>query len=744
MKKIIMLVMAMIAGAVFADGFIERYRGPLIGNAAHPRKVFDSLDLSRYSVRAVANGTADKYRGVYSICSGAARVDYFPIGQRYSAEEHRLYAKLQTFYLYTGNAAYQTLQVNIVLEERQDGVYAWMSDMYQSNLGNDGAWYPYVWGVWSDLPALGPVGSTRRFANATYGYDWEDIDGTFSKGFGVDNILLGRNDAAETAITNLAADPIAVNGNCVIENPGSVTISSGISGEGDLTYRATTAPEVSDTVEVGADVSLTTSWQKVAPGRLLSKLTSVTALTAGTRAGDGRTPGGYAHWRNNGGFCVSQIYTPWSSYYQTGVVLYLRQSGPDIWARIAPYSFTRPGDNGHPQEGYVYGEIDFEKDYAADPSKFQSVQPSQVSIRDLKLHFAAGSAMQVVNSTGVNSMATGSVVRVVGTASAPMGVNFNTPTDNRGTSVYGGVEIGAGGNAFFSKAVLPKWIYAHDGGAIYQASNQCFSAGSCNLRLNGGKLYLGYQAMSGSIKDVDDAYTYVNYLRLENGSEVIGRQPRIGPSGTANPYWKVTGSSPSSASCGMLFLPVNMAVSPLVLDVDDVTGSAAVDFSMSGPIAYHESANGMSGIIKTGAGTFAMNAAYSLNGPNEVKAGTWRFGVAEAANEFTPFKLSGGDLEIAAGVRLEMHSLEAEADAEVRLEPGAKLTLGYALEDNEQSGIIDFRGSGALDAQAVRIGTSQCLTTDQLARIRIMGRAVTQDSDGYLVSGIRPLLLIVR
>ena len=744
--------------------FTVTYTGPNIGNSQeHARKVFTGMSVVDYRARAAAAGVFSDYVGNYTYINGGLRCNFQPISQRRYVEggKNRLQVIFQAYRQNSEDPKpYCTYEMSVIFEDRNGDIYAWVNRMLQTKITG------YEWLFGRKMSLL----MTTEGHNITYGnvgYDWRDIDGTYSKGFSIDHIVMERlagpalTDGTSAAVAGnlaVAADTayvadgasaldesnysgnLTVDGTLTVRNPGTKTLSGSIKGMGDITYQAT-APrtDAEDTVEVGADVYLNTDWKLLARNRTLSSLTSVSATLTGTRVGGDKVPAAYVHWRNNGAAAAVQIHNTVSQYYQTGVILYLRQRGCDIWGYINNYSFQTPYTTlGITASQYEYEMVNYEhkSDYPSDAWATVTVAtaPStgQVGCHDLKLHFAEGSQPHVVALTGRNTMYTGTVTRVVGTAAVPMLVNFATPVDDRALPQYGVLEVGRNGHAVLSKQVSGEYCKAYDGGIIYQGSNNCFAAASTtSLILSNGTFVVGYQRMNISkVEQATDAYMYLNHVAFYDGGRIVGCRPRIGYNNRLAPKWYVGGTSPSWASCGMALSPEkNSGDTPFVFEIEDVTpGSDEPDFTMSGNIvlyygtssADYESYRNMY-ILKQGPGTFRMAAGYSPYLPTVISNGTWQLAAKNAASPTTSFELCGGSLSVLSNITVTAGEIVPRVSSTISIGTGATLSIA-APSDTWADGVrLSVLCDDIEGRNAFRVGDSDCLTASQLARIRING-----------------------
>jgi len=778
MKKLRLAACATIlfasTAAMGSGEFTVTYTGPNIGNSETvARKVFTGMSVTDYRARAAAAGVFSDYVGNYTYINGGVRCNFHPIAQRryVSNGKNRLQVTFQTYRQSSEEPKpYCTYEMTVIFEDRDGDVYAWVYRMLQTKIAE------YEWLIGRDMYNILQSRGTG-ISYGTIGYDLRDIDGTYSKGFSIDHIVMERiagpaltdgTDAAVAGDLTVAGDTayiadgaaalgestysgnLTVDGTLTVRNPGTKTLSGKIKGMGDVTYQATgPRTDNADTVEVGADVYLNADWRRLASNRTLSSLTSVSVTLTGTRVGGDKTPAAYVHWRNNGGAAAVQIHNTVSSSYQTGVILYLRQRGRDIWGYINNYSFATPYTTlGISSSKYEYEMVNYDRKSDYPSSVWQSVtfatSPSigQVGCHDLKLHFAEGSQPHVVKVTGQNTAYTGAVTRVVGTSSAQMMVDFATQVDDRALPKNGVLEVGRGGHAILSKQVSGEYCKAYDGGIIYQGSNNCFAAASTtSLILSNGTFVVGYQKMNTSKEEqATDAYIYLNHVSFCDGGRLVGCRPRIGYNTLLAPKWYIGGTSPSFASCGMALSPAkNSGPTPFVFEVEDVTKDDGVDFTMSGNIVLfyasgnenYESYRNMY-ILKQGAGTFSMAASYSPYQPTVISNGTWQIAAKNASSSSTSFELCGGSLSVLSNLTVKAGEIVPRVSSTISIGAGATLSIAAPSEDWADGVKLSVLCEDIEGRNAFRIGDSDCLTASQLAKIRINGCRVKQDAEGWV------------
>ena len=257
------------------------------------------------------------------------------------------------------------------------------------------------------------------------------------------------------------------------------------------------------------------------------------------------------------------------------------------------------------------------------------------------------------------------------------------------------------------------------GGMLTLASP--FNAGySRPIILQGGTL-------NGSIMQNNDSANYINNLTLQDGARVIGHKIRVGYNSAA--MITVGGTAPSSLEAG-----INMAKiadhRPLTLDVADVTGDDAVDFSMPGEIRDYDSNHANMPLVKNGAGTMSFSSANTFWGPVTINAGTLALDAAGALNPSNTVTLAGGTLAMGSHSNA-VGTLALAANSTLLL--GAGHLAFAASQDTVWTNGCTLTLVGELGARSVRIGTgTTSLTPVQLAAITYNGKSVRLTSLGYL------------
>ncbi len=145
-------------------------------------------------------------------------------------------------------------------------------------------------------------------------------------------------------------------------------------------------------------------------------------------------------------------------------------------------------------------------------------------------------------------------------------------------------------------------------------------------------------------------------------------------------------------------------------------------------------------ISKTGSGTLVLAGANSYTGPTTVNAGVLRLGADNTLDADNNVVLAGGALDM-GGFSNRLGTLAVTGSG--------SLVLGAGSLSFLDSSALAWPGTltllGRLGPRAVRFGAgASALTSAQLEKISIDGSPVGIDAEGYLVSGLGGMVLIVR
>lgn len=402
--------------------------------------------------------------------------------------------------------------------------------------------------------------------------------------------------------------------------------------------------------------------------------------------------------------------------YTKCVKVILTQSGPDVLGRAA-YAKYVSGD----QRGYDF-------DTGGTAMNLATAQDADgYGVAETALEVASYGTLSL---SGTNSYTGGTTVRR-GTLEA---LATNALPAAGGITVEPGAELvlKAGELAYNNAGGVgngnPVTVLA--GGLLTLASP--FNAGYSRLiTLKGGTL-------NGRVTQNNDNANYINNLALQDGARVTGYKIRVGAHTAA--LITVGGSAPSSLEAGINM--VNTANRPLTLDVADVTGDDAVDFSIPAEIRDYSDLYTNMPIIKAGAGTASLSGTNTHAGPVTVAAGTLALDAAGALNAGNALILAGGALAMGSHSNA-VGTLTLAADSALVLGEGH---LAFAASQGAAwTNGCTLTLVGTLGARSVRVGTdSASLTPAQLAAITCDGKSVRLTSQGYLSPHSRGTLVLLQ
>lgn len=322
-----------------------------------------------------------------------------------------------------------------------------------------------------------------------------------------------------------------------------------------------------------------------------------------------------------------------------------------------------------------------------------------------------------------------------GAVAATLSTDAALPQDAKGV-----VEIGSG--------ALVRLNYGKSGPGDVKAQNTfrvlpggefrhagSFSIGhKQNFEIVGGRVGFGTSSASS-----EDAATYIGGLIYRDGAETYGASPRIGCDCAVRTL-KVGGTSPSVSHNGLI-ITYTYSYGYYTFDVEDVTSSEAVDFTIEGAVRnYDNGYNGYGKLKKDGAGTLRLMApCTSAYGPFLLQKGTLELGASGVFAAATMnATLADGTLAALADTANSCGVLDITGDAAISLGAGAELEIGSIGTWTEGKKLAVTLADGA----RLRVGTSACLSAAQLRRIRVNGLRCAQDESGYL-SGYRSGMMLL-
>ena len=258
------------------------------------------------------------------------------------------------------------------------------------------------------------------------------------------------------------------------------------------------------------------------------------------------------------------------------------------------------------------------------------------------------------------------------------------------------------------------------------------------VEIDGGDLWFDYDngGTTGS-----GAARYIMYLSLLNGGELKGANVRVGNDSNGNqPYWHVTGSSPSTNNSPLTM--VGAGAKWFRIDVDDVAEGS--DFVCNQRIQTYSDAYPCT-FIKEGAGTMEMNGNFDIRAGRAicVYGGTLLLGASSgfmSASTSKDIKLNGGTLAKKGGA--QTFGVVSVGDAGGTLELGPEATMTFADSSGQAwEGPLTIKG---YRDKAIRFGTSSdALSPTQQALIKtVEGRKLHLLASGYLAP--RGISIVIR
>ncbi|MBR2838650.1 MAG: hypothetical protein IKE55_07705 [Kiritimatiellae bacterium] len=328
------------------------------------------------------------------------------------------------------------------------------------------------------------------------------------------------------------------------------------------------------------------------------------------------------------------------------------------------------------------------------------------------------------------------------------------PTNSTVTAKCGGiVKLGADGSNHIGVKGGACSFVVEKGGVLQQAANYVFGTNTM-VTLNGGRLQLG----------VGDPYAYdvgtdLPLATLRNGALIESRHTdssrtlRIGRS-TRGATWCVGGESPSTNNVAIQFYGPSNKTATNTFNVAK-TGDYDADFVCNGGIGMYTGTTGITNVLrKIGHGTMLVKGNCTVPADALIEGGTFKLGASniwrgywttfsttspnyKADDPPPPIVLCGGTFAAAANTSNGLGRVALAADSGLKLEEGACITCydQSSVEWNPDARLniaIPTNSRGDLLA-SVRFGTTaNGLTESQLASIRVNGRKVALDKDGWI------------
>lgn len=541
---------------------------------------------------------------------------------------------------------------------------------------------------------------------------------------GVSAVVTGETAYAETLLSDVSLTNAAVA--LSAGTPGSAAVFtnrfSGVNGKIVFVDRVHLESEFAVTVETADQASFKTA-RTVAPNRSLSDLVDLRVRKIGMN-GDDNYNGifvGYWHTLPNGDRRCQVQYND-GSYLKCAVLVFSRSdNGIQVKALKCIYrSLGWYGDKTILDDD-LYARLEAGKD---DGTK-DTNNAVYYWISDMDLMFSVPERSELIMSGPVTcspceiSVSSGVDAAISNSAALPPGSVINVGPDARASvcrsnaGTLAEVRVEQGGR------FTVKWWDAVDAGT--------------RVHLYGGEINVDTSSAATA-----DSGTYVNHIDFHDGARLFSSSDRGVRVGGNPACYRVSGESASRVDCPLLLVKKDSC--PFVIDVADVTGDGEVDFTLAGALKDQGNSTKGHAVRKEGGGTLLLTAAASATGPLTVVAGVLRLGAADAAKTFASLKLEGGALASDAAQKLP--ALNLAGNAVLDCSSSGAYSFGdsssVAWTDGARLEINSFRQG------AVRFGTSSdALTLRQMRQLRIGGRSVRLDGEGYVVPK-DPLVIFLR
>jgi autotransporter-associated beta strand protein len=254
-------------------------------------------------------------------------------------------------------------------------------------------------------------------------------------------------------------------------------------------------------------------------------------------------------------------------------------------------------------------------------------------------------------------------------------------------------------------------LYGGDGGAGgYGNGAPIFIAPGAQLDLNDWYVAGNARAITNSGALNVNAYAlYINKLTLLNGGTVFSGNASVWNAGDSGPASiVVAGSVPNAASASTISCVINLNTNtgPATFNVADTTGDGNPDLLVTGVMADSPYHNGCP-IIKTGAGTMAMQAANTFSDVVTISNGLINLGAAETAGTSGPLGdqlanatntivLAGGGLQYSAANQFDYSGRFSSAAGQTYIVDTAGQNVTWATALKSSGGSLTKNGAGTL------------------------------------------------
>lgn len=321
-------------------------------------------------------------------------------------------------------------------------------------------------------------------------------------------------------------------------------------------------------------------------------------------------------------------------------------------------------------------------------------------------------------------------------------------------STYNGA-VGTGHLGLWHRDGLhPPTITVHAGGRVFNDRNWQNSVHQ-TIDLKGGTYavrdpaqdcvsHASYAFFKGKHAD-----NHLHGIRYSAGGKSCGYDLYLGNDDGPDSELTVTGSVPCRAENGFTVGGTNSASTAdapytLTLDVADVTGDAAVDFTLEHRICQRYR-SGWVQLRKTGAGTALLQGVNVLtNAPVALEAGCLVMGRTACFNADTDFSFEGGALEASVAGTYELGAVTVSAGGSLTLAEGANVRFaassGEAWTPAKTLALVCDT-----DTSSVYFGSAaDALTRKQQRSLRLNGLPCRLNKDGRVVPGEEMTVVVIQ
>lgn len=408
------------------------------------------------------------------------------------------------------------------------------------------------------------------------------------------------------------------------------------------------------------------------------------------------------------------------------VIMEFTQVGDDIYARAIKRTY-------YSDKTKAAGEVDMNVTYTGTNSR------SQIYL--VNIFVSCRTTCQFGDDAVVLSGATdatNATLRVTGTAAAPKHLEIADaaamPTSGEIlVGAYGSLELNVPGVTQINGITKGTKISVAANGRLLVKQAYSLSAQDSYVTVDGGVMLMR-PASSG-----DDSGGYAYDVTLKNGARLVGGAPRFRRRGSGA-FIHACGISPSFIDTGLIVWSYDTTTpGTLTLDVENVTDDAEPDLTVAKSLRATATADYADvNVVKTGHGTVLLNGGWNLPRAPKLQAGTWLQGTSATTD--VGLSLEGGSFAVAAGTTNEVGVLAVSASGGISVGANAKLSFAASGAEVWASDVL-LSIEGDLTQDTLRFGTdANGLTRTQLNRMRVDGKKVMLDANGYLrerpVSGL--------